>query len=290
MLGSLSTVGEVYLNGAVAPPESEIFTGDLLRSAGTGGATFTLSGKGSLQIYPNSEIVFTGEPQYAAELKLGRLVMNSATGATGISLRAGSSVVVPVAEGQRSASSIEAPSDGSFLVKCIDGSVGVISLAGGKGIFIQAGQSVGISGQGELSALSPQAAPAPSATPTSTETSPAARQKRNYRRWILIALGTAGVGTAAAILSASSSRATANTASLSSTPASSSPSSSSPTSSNASPPNNPPAPDPVPAPLPPTPQPPNAQPSPPGDDCHHHKHQHDDNCKPQVVLHLAFHF
>lgn len=277
-LGSLTTVGEISVNDAVAPRESAIFPGDVLRSSAIGSATFALSGKGSFQIYPNTEIVFIGEPQYAAELKFGKVTMNSLNGATGINLRAGSSVVVAVAEGEQSSSNIEAPSDGSFVVTCVAGSVGVIPLQSGKGIFIRAGQSVGISAQGELAVTSTQAA-APSAAPVSSETVPAARQKHSHTRWILLGVAAAGTGTAIAILSASGSGtpSTISSASLSPSPPSSSTSGSS---------SNPPAPDPPSS--QPAPQPPRPSPPPPGNGCH--DHHHDKNCKPQVVLGLAFHF
>ena len=275
-LGSLTTVGEVYVNNAVAPSDAPIFAGDVLRSAGTGSATFTWSGKGSLQIYPNTEIVFTGEPQYAAELKFGRVVMNSWYGATGLNVRAGNSVVLAVAEGEQSVSNIEAPSDGSFLVTCEAGSVGVIPLQGESGTFIQAGQSVSISPQGELSAMGPQAAP--SAGPISKESVRDVRPPRSYRRWILIALGTAGAGAVAGILSSRHPGTHSNSPSASPTPTSSSSASSStststssgsPSPSNPAPPaspappsNNPPSnpsnptpPLPVPLPLPPLPLP-----------------------------------
>jgi hypothetical protein len=236
-LGSLTTVGEVYVNDTVAPSDSPIFAGDALRSAGTGSATFTWSEKGSLQIYPNTEIVFTGEPQYAAELKFGRVVMNSWYGATGLNVRAGNSVVLAVAEGEQSVSNIEAPSDGSFLVTCEAGSVGVIPLQGENGIFIQAGQSVSISAQGELSAMGPQAAP--SAGPISKESVRDVRPPRSYRRWILIALGTAGAGAVAGILSSRHPGTPSNRPSASPTPTSSSSSTSTSTSSSSSPPSNP---------------------------------------------------
>jgi hypothetical protein len=275
-LGSLTTVGKVYVNDTVAPSDSPIFAGDALRSAGTGSATFTWSEKGSLQIYPNTEIFFTGEPQYAAELKFGRVVMNSWRGATGMNLRAGNSVVLAVAEGEQSVSNIEAPSDGSFLVTCEAGSVGVIPLQGESGTFIQAGQSVSISPQGELSAMGPQAAP--SAGPISKESVRDVRPPRSYRRWILIALGTAGAGAVAGILSSRHPGTHSNSPSASPTPTSSSSASSStststssgsPSPSNPAPPaspappsNNPPSnpsnptpPLPVPLPLPPLPLP-----------------------------------
>jgi len=238
-LGSLTTVGEVYVNDTVAPSDSPIFAGDALRSAGTGSATFTWSGKGSLQIYPNTEILFTGEPQYAAELKFGRVVMNSWGGATGMNLRAGNSVVLAVAEGEQSVSNVEAPSDGSFLVTCEAGSVGVIPLQGENGIFLQAGQSGGISAQGELSAMGPQAAS--SAGPISKESVRDVRPPRSYRRWILIALGTAGAGAVAGILSSRRPGTPSNRPAASPTPTSSSASSSTSTSTSSSspPPSNP---------------------------------------------------
>ena len=210
-LGSLTTVGEVYVNDATAPADSTIFAGDTLRTSGTSTATFTLSGKGSFQISPNTEIAFAGGPQYGAELKFGKVVMSSLNGATGINLRTGSSVVVAVAEGEQSTSNIEAPSDGSFVVTCVSGSVGIIPLGGGKGIFIRMGQSASISAQGELppmiregSGVKPEAAP-PLAAPISEEPVPAARQKHGYMRWVLIGAGVAGAGVAAAILTANGS-------------------------------------------------------------------------------------
>lgn len=298
LLGSLSTNGEVYVNSATAPAESTVFAGDVLRTNGTGTAVFTVAGNGSFRISPNSEIVFAGEPQYAAEMKFGKVVMNSLNGPMGITLRAGSSVVVAVAEGEQSTSSIEAPSDGSFLITCLGGSVGVIPLQGSKGIFIRGGQSVRVSPQGELSAMSDLSATnsQSSASPAlaSAGPEPAARQKHSYRRWILIGVGAAGAGVAAAILSAGGSGASVNTPAVSvSSPSSATSGSGAPLASNppttpdppAPPQPTPPQPTP-PQPQPPAPQPP-PQPDPPGGTgCHHHKK----NCQQNVVIGFAFHF
>jgi hypothetical protein len=280
-LGSLTTAGEVFLNSAVTPAESTVFAGDVLRTSPSGTAMFTLAGNGSFRISPNSEIVFAGGPQYAAELKLGKVVMNSLNGTMGITLRAGSSVVVAVAEGEQSTSSIEAPSDGSFLISCLGGSVGVVPLQGGKGIFIREGQSVSVSPQGEFSAMSAQAELS-AAAPGSTETAPAARQKHSHARWILIGVGAAGAVAAAAILSASGSGASANSPTVAASSGSVAPPASNPPTPA---PPGPPQPTP-PQPQPPPPQPP-SQPNPPGGDgCHHHKK----NCQQNVVIGFAFHF
>jgi len=282
-LGSLTTTGEVYLNSSVAPAESAIIAGDVLRTSSSGSAMFTLAGDGSLRISPNTEIVSAGGPQYAADLQLGKIVMTSLNGPMGITLRAGGTVIVAVAEGEQSTSSIEAPSDGSFIVSCLAGSVGVVPLQDGKGIFIRAGQSARVSPQGELSAMGAQAeATASAQSSTESDTAPAARQKHSHARWILLGIGAAGAITAAAILSSSGSGASVNTAVTAS-------SGSSATSGSATPPaSNPPTPDP-PAPPQPTPPPapqPPSQPNPPGGDgCHGHK-----DCKPHIVIGFAFHF
>src|SRR6266403_1577185 len=76
-LGSLSSIGEVYVNDSAAPVESTIFSGDRLRTGESGTATFTVSGKGTLKVLPRSEVVFPGNYQFAAELKNGTVVLSS---------------------------------------------------------------------------------------------------------------------------------------------------------------------------------------------------------------------
>ena len=201
-LGSLSTFGEVYVNDVIAPLEATIFSGDVLRTTGAGTAIFTLSGKGSFRISSDTQIVFTGDPQYIAELKSGSVVMSSLSGATGINLKAGNSVVVAVTEGEQSSSNIQASSDGSFFVSCLDGSVGIIPLQGGSGLFIQAGQSVSISPNQAVSAESRPTTTPPAPTPPSTTTPPATQRKKSNTRWIILgAAAAAGVGGVAALAS-----------------------------------------------------------------------------------------
>jgi hypothetical protein len=202
-LGSLSIVGEARVNDSQPPAESTIFSGDTLRTASNGTATFATSGKGSLKIFPDSQVDFPGNPQYTADLKSGMAVMSSQSGSTGISVRAGNSVVVAVTAGEQSTSKIEAAADGSFLISCLDGSVGVIPLNGANGIFIEAGQFVRISPTGELAAVEKPPAPSappsgpPAAPPPSAPTTPTTAQKNSHIGWILLAVA-GGVGAAAA--------------------------------------------------------------------------------------------
>jgi phage gp45-like len=188
-LGSLSAVGQVYVGNSVVPAESTIFTGDTLRTDSAATATFTMSGQGSFAIASGSQLTFTGSQQYVAELKSGIVVMNSEAGTSGINLRAGNYVVVAVTRGEQSAAKIESAEDGSFLISCSEGSVGIVPLHGApNGVFLQKGQSITISSQGELSSPTEVSAATPTGTPNPT--APASPTKTNHTA--LIVLGVAG--------------------------------------------------------------------------------------------------
>ncbi len=154
-LGSLTSIGEVYVNGSAAPVESTIFSGDSVRTGETGTATFTVSGKGTLKIFPRTEVAFPGSYQFTAELKSGTVVLNSISGPSGITLRVVNFVLVSSVRQQSAATKIEGGANGSFVVSCLDGSVGVLTVEGKSGQFLQAGQSVNISAGEIISSVSP---------------------------------------------------------------------------------------------------------------------------------------
>jgi hypothetical protein len=156
VLGSLSSVGEVYVNDFLAPSESTIFSGDRVRTEQTGTATFTVSGRGTLKISPQSRVVFSGNYQFIAELELGTVVLNSTAGGSGMIMRIGAFVLVPSFPREQSiASKVDRTPDGSFIVSCFDGSAGVLTLEGRSGQFLHSGQSLQVSsnkqGEQELS-------------------------------------------------------------------------------------------------------------------------------------------
>jgi hypothetical protein len=197
-LGSLTIVGEARVNDAQPPAESTIFSGDTLRTAQNGTATFSTSGKGSVKIFPESLVGFPGNSQYVADLKSGMVVMSSLSGSTGINLRAGKYIVTGVTEGEQSTSKIEAALDGSFLISCLDGSVGVIPLDGANGLFIQAGQFVTISPAGVLTAVEKPPAPSTAPAPAAPTSQPSAKNN-SHIGWILLAVaGGGGAAIAAA--------------------------------------------------------------------------------------------
>ena len=196
-LGSLSSVGEVYVNDALAPAESTIFSGDVLRTSDAGTATFATSGRGSFKITSRSQLVFTGSDKYVAELKSGTVVMSSLSGPAGVNLRAGNFVVVAVTQGDQSTSRIDTGGDGSFLVTCVEGSVGVLPLEGPNGLFLQFGQSITITPQGELTEAK---APAPPPSTPAQPNAPTSVQKKSHAGWIILAAaGAGGVGAVAAL-------------------------------------------------------------------------------------------
>jgi hypothetical protein len=179
-LGSLTAVGEVYLNDDDAPRESTIFSGDKVRTAEAGAASFAMSGKGTLKISPQSEVLFPGNYQFTAELQAGTIVLNTVAGPNGLSVRIGNYVVVSYSQKQSATIQVTLAPNGSVFVSSVEGSAGVLTLEGQVGQFLQAGQSMTFAGSSFLSS-----------TPGKESGSGV------HSGWILV--GLAGAGAAAAI-------------------------------------------------------------------------------------------
>jgi len=196
-LGSLTSVGETYVNDSAAPVEITIFSGDRVRTGASSSATFNMSGKGSLKLSPRSQVLFSGKFEYTAELEAGAVVMNSVSGPNGFTLRIGNDVVVASSKERMAIASIDRAQDGSFLVTCSEGPIGVLNLLGASGQFLQVGQSVSVAPNGELFPVEQQAST--SAAPKSTSVA----QKHSSRKvWGFVGLAAAaGAAGAAAALS-----------------------------------------------------------------------------------------
>jgi len=188
-LGSLTSVGEVFVNDSLGPAEITIFSGDKVRTGESGSATFNMSGKGSLKISPRSEVVFSGKYEYTAEFETGAVLMSSVRGPNGFTMRIGNDVVVPSFKESTASASIEKTPDGSFVVKCSDGAMGVLALQGSSGQFIQVGQSVSVAPNGALFAI---VRPSDTAKKT-TSAARTNRSSRSYADWAYVGLGGAGV-------------------------------------------------------------------------------------------------
>src|ERR1700735_4926006 len=193
-LGSLSSVGEVYVNNSPAPADSTIFSGDTVRTGTAGTATFTSSAQGTFQISAQSQVAFNGGDQYVAELQSGTVVMSSMRGPQGLNLRLGSFNAGGGTGGGQTTSKIEKAADGTFAVTCLDGSVILVPTTGSNGLLMQAGQTVSISAQGQLSAVKEKGAAPPNATPGTVQ------QSKSYTKWIILGVVGAGAAGAAAAL------------------------------------------------------------------------------------------
>jgi hypothetical protein len=197
-LGSLTSVGEVYVNDSPVSGESTIFTGDRVRTGQSSNATFTVSGKGTLKISPQSQVLFSGNYQFTAELEAGTVVLNSISRPPGITLRIGSLVLVPSIREESATASVDRAPDGSFTVLSLNGGVGVLTLDAKAGQFIQSGQSLRVSLRGELSPVLSSGRQTTSGPLGSART---ARSGNNlHSGWLLLGLAGAGAAAAAAEL------------------------------------------------------------------------------------------
>ncbi len=199
-LGSLTSLGEAYVNDSPVPAEITIFSGDRVRTGESGSATFDMSGKGSLKLSPRSQVLFSGKYEYTAELEAGAVVMNSVSGPNGFTLRIGNDVLVPSMKEHAALASIDRAPDGSFLVTCSDGAMGVLTLQGISGQFLQIGQSVSVAPNGQLFPVVQQAA-TPGKSTFVRSSSGAQKAKGSRTGWGFLGLATAGAAGAAAALS-----------------------------------------------------------------------------------------
>lgn len=180
-LGSLTSVGEVYVNDDPAARESTIFSGDRIRTGEVGAASFVMSGKGTLKIAPQSQVLFSGNNQFTADLEAGTIALTTISGPNGLSLRIGNYVVVSYSRQRSTTLEVNRAPNGSVSVSCVDGSAGVLTLEGQVGQYLQAGQSMTVSASSFLSPAKDGGTGA-------------------HSGWLLLGLGGAGAAAAIAFL------------------------------------------------------------------------------------------
>lgn len=187
-LGALTVTGEVYVNDKLAPAESTVFVGDTIRTKDASTAIFTMTGNGALKIGAQSEIVISGDLEFAAELQSGTAVIDSISGPSGIKLRVGNFAVVPAVRSRVTSAKVEGLPGGTFQVTCLDGDISTIPLQGGSGQLLEAGQSVSISPGGRLFGVK-------------SSGSSHIGVLKGRTGWTLLGLAGAGAGAAALVLS-----------------------------------------------------------------------------------------
>jgi len=80
-----------------------------------------MGGKGTLKISPRSQVLFSGNYQFTADLEAGTIVLNTITGPNGLTLRIGNYVVVSYSRKQAATLKVTRAPDGSVQVSCLDG-------------------------------------------------------------------------------------------------------------------------------------------------------------------------
>lgn len=271
-LGSLTATGAVQVNGAAVPAQAIVFAGDLIDTAPGGTAIVTITGEGTVKVYPQSEIVLDGNSQYMAELRRGTVVENTFSGASRAALRIGDYTVGAAAPPQSTIASetpnaphtsalIRLDGDGAGLVSCVAGAIQVADLQGNTSLILKSGQSTSISTGGQ--AIAAQA----TAPPASRDEEVRTPVRHLWRRWIILGVAGGAAAAAAVILTRGSHAAIADPRSPAPTPGPPAP----------APPAPAPSPEPPPAPAPPSPTPPAPPPPPPAPPPAppHHHHHHD---------------
>jgi hypothetical protein len=191
-LGSLSSTGEVYVNDKPVPVESTVFVGDTVRTGADSTAVFTMTGNGTLKIAAQTQVVVTGDLQFAAELQSGTVVIDSLSGPSGIKLRVGEYVVVPAVRSRVTSAKIERQPDGNFLVTCLDGDISTLALQGTAGRLLEATQSVSLTPSGQMLVQKQNGGKSTG----SSVTGPLSSRKG----WALLSVAGAGAGAAVLVL------------------------------------------------------------------------------------------
>ena len=91
--------------------------------------------------------------------------------------------------------SIDRAADGSFLVTCSEGPVGVLTLLGGAGQFLESGQAVSVAPNGELVSMERQA----STSAAAKSTAAGQKHKSNNKVWGFVGLAAAAGAAGAAV-------------------------------------------------------------------------------------------
>lgn len=185
-LGSLSVTGGVQINGAFVSSQSAVYAGDTVTTREDGEVTLTVRERGKFEIGPLTQVVFSDDSRFAAQLILGTVKFDALAEHSNLAVRAGDYVVsaAPGAVPEISAT-VRRTTDGSALVSCGKGSVQVVALQGDTSLALHAGQSASLASRGDVVRAVVPADP--------ILASPQHAVKRHWLRTVLIVGVAAGV-------------------------------------------------------------------------------------------------
>jgi len=193
-VGSLRASGEVWVNEVRVPETATIYPGDVVRTGLGGSAGLEVPNKGTILIYPQTQISFNPSG-YFANLTEGTVSLKTTGPVTDFQIQISQFVVIPESDVENVAAEIERAADGSARVKALGGSVGIIDLDGTQTVFISTGEEVAISPDGVLTRVG--AAPQP---PAPAMPQPAGPEVRTIpTRWLYLAGAGGGAAVAVAL-------------------------------------------------------------------------------------------
>ncbi len=192
-LGTVSSTGEVMLNGARVPQLATIYADDTIGTGADGNAVIKLQGKGDIQVYPETQIKLPNSPRYLAQLEHGQISFRPLGQVKGFQVRVGNFVIVPDPGSPETTANVERDAGGLTRVKAVQGSVGIIELEGPRTSFIRGGQEMSFTADGGIVGGGAPSQPSP-VTPKS------ARTGDGHSTKILLGVGAAGAAGAAVAL------------------------------------------------------------------------------------------
>jgi hypothetical protein len=199
-IGVVQVQGSVSLDGTTAATGATIFPGDSIQTGPDGSVLVNMPGRGSLVIAANSSIIFPPVTQgsHLVALQRGKFALHILSEAAGTTAEFGKFVLRPII-GQGAEYDVEIAPDGSALVRCFTGTIGIIEAQGANSTFLNAGQSAQISATGSVERIGAAGAPPPNSTPPPSSTSPSGKSK-SYVGWIILAAAAGGVAAVVAVV------------------------------------------------------------------------------------------
>jgi hypothetical protein len=201
-IGVIQAQGSVILNSAPATAGVTIYPGDSVRTGWDGSALVSLADRGSLVIAANSDITFLPASlgSHFVALRRGNFALRLPREAPEITAEFGKLVLRPVI-GLEVEFDVEIAADGSALVRCINGAVGIMEAQGADSVFLNSGESAEISASGVAGRIRPSVALSPnsniSSAPSPSGTPPGGK---SHVDWIIVGVGGAGVAALVAVL------------------------------------------------------------------------------------------
>jgi len=189
-IGALQATGEVWVNDSRIAQDWTVFAGDRVRTGAGGVAAISVTGFGTLVMRPGSSVSFRNETPFLSVLEQGSVTLRALADSSGFRIRLNNFVLAPVPPAE-SVAEIERGADGSFLVTCSRGTLGLIEVGGSRSLFLDATESATIRADGSL-----QQRAAPERAPSA----PAPRTQKGQRAWLPWVLAGAGAAGAAAAL------------------------------------------------------------------------------------------